>query len=154
MWIPRSLRPRIEILTEHFPALLVTGARQTGKTSLLRTLFPERRFVSLDLPSLEEVFRSAGIPPERGQALYHVLSRAGRLVKLRGGLTFHADALTDLKQRLLNFRQKSETIDVAAFKERPLLLVVAERVATGVPAATFVIANCALVVEEPPTAKS
>ncbi len=45
-------------------------------------------------------------------------------------------------------------VDVAAFKLNPLLLVVAAIVAVGVPAATPVNANCAEVVEAPPTAKS
>lgn len=34
-----------------FPALVVTGGRQTGKTTLLRHLFPAASFASLDLPS-------------------------------------------------------------------------------------------------------
>lgn len=51
MWIDRSVSPRIRELSRHFPALLLTGARQTGKTSLLRKLFGEAHFVSLDLPS-------------------------------------------------------------------------------------------------------
>jgi hypothetical protein len=34
--------------------LVVTGARQTGKTATLRRLFPYHRFVSLDLPSEAE----------------------------------------------------------------------------------------------------
>ncbi|MGB1110654.1 MAG: ATP-binding protein [Gammaproteobacteria bacterium] len=34
--------------------LVVTGARQTGKTSILRRLFPSYSFVSLDLPSEAE----------------------------------------------------------------------------------------------------
>ena len=45
-------------------------------------------------------------------------------------------------------------MEVEAVSESPLLLVVAERVAVGCPAATLVMANCALVVDEPPTAKS
>jgi predicted AAA+ superfamily ATPase len=36
------------------PVVVVTGARQTGKTSTLRRLFPDHRFVSLDLPSEAE----------------------------------------------------------------------------------------------------
>jgi hypothetical protein len=32
----------------------VTGARQTGKTTLLREAFPDHHYVSLDLPSLAE----------------------------------------------------------------------------------------------------
>ena len=35
--------------------MVLTGARQTGKTSLLRRLFPGRNFVSLDLPSEAEL---------------------------------------------------------------------------------------------------
>jgi len=37
----------------------VTGARQTGKTSVLRHTFPGHRFVSLDLPSEAELAESA-----------------------------------------------------------------------------------------------
>lgn len=36
------------------PVVVLTGARQTGKTSLLRRLFPGHGFVSLDLPSEAE----------------------------------------------------------------------------------------------------
>ena len=38
-------------LAAHFPALVVTGARQTGKTTLLTKLFPDHHYVSLDLPA-------------------------------------------------------------------------------------------------------
>jgi predicted AAA+ superfamily ATPase len=36
------------------PGVLLTGARQTGKTSLLQKLFPSYGYVSLDLPRLAE----------------------------------------------------------------------------------------------------
>ena len=36
------------------PVVVLTGARQTGKTSLMRRLFPDHGFVSLDLPSEAE----------------------------------------------------------------------------------------------------
>ena len=35
----------------HFPAVVVTGARQTGKTTLLTRMFSEHHYVSLDLPA-------------------------------------------------------------------------------------------------------
>jgi predicted AAA+ superfamily ATPase len=35
----------------HFPVVILTGARQTGKTTLLRSAFPGHRYTSLDLPS-------------------------------------------------------------------------------------------------------
>jgi len=51
MWIERRLSAQALSAARQFPALVVTGARQTGKTTLLRQLFPEASFASLDLPS-------------------------------------------------------------------------------------------------------
>ena len=45
---------RLERLAAAFPALILTGARQTGKTTLLKRLFPDHRYVSLDLRLLAE----------------------------------------------------------------------------------------------------
>lgn len=39
------------MLAAHFPVVIVTGARQTGKTTLLREGFADHHYVSLDLPS-------------------------------------------------------------------------------------------------------
>jgi len=54
MWIPRSIEPRLIRSVRTRPAIVLTGARQTGKTSTFRRLFPGHRFVSLDLPSEAE----------------------------------------------------------------------------------------------------
>jgi uncharacterized protein len=51
MWIPREIESRLRRSARTRPAVVLTGARQTGKTSTLRRLFPERAFVSLDLPT-------------------------------------------------------------------------------------------------------
>jgi predicted AAA+ superfamily ATPase len=51
-WIGRAIASRVVELAAHFPALLLTGARQTGKTTLLRRSFPAASFVTLDLPSV------------------------------------------------------------------------------------------------------
>lgn len=50
MRFKREISEKIRRLTAHFPALVLTGARQTGKTTLLREMFPEHTYVSLDLP--------------------------------------------------------------------------------------------------------
>lgn len=50
MWIDRIARPIVLKRAQQFPVLLLTGARQTGKTSLFRRLFPEHQYVTLDDP--------------------------------------------------------------------------------------------------------
>lgn len=54
MWIPRDLEARLRQAAKTRPVVVLTGARQTGKTSLLRRMFPKHGFVSLDLPSEAE----------------------------------------------------------------------------------------------------
>ena len=51
MWIPRDVEGRLRRSARTRPVLVLTGARQTGKTSTLRRLFPGHGFVSLDLPT-------------------------------------------------------------------------------------------------------
>lgn len=51
MFIDRQLSKQVLSAARQFPALVITGGRQTGKTTLLRHLFPEASFASLDLPS-------------------------------------------------------------------------------------------------------
>ncbi len=54
MWIPRTVEPRLERSAKTRPVIVLTGARQTGKTSTLLHLFPNYEFVSLDLPTEAE----------------------------------------------------------------------------------------------------
>ncbi|MEI6877357.1 MAG: ATP-binding protein, partial [Spirochaetota bacterium] len=54
MILSRLLADRLTSSAERFPALVLTGARQAGKTTLLEACFPRHRYVSLDLPSLAE----------------------------------------------------------------------------------------------------
>ena len=54
MWIPRYLEARLLRSARTRPVVVLTGARQTGKTSTLRRLFPDLGFVSLDLPTEAE----------------------------------------------------------------------------------------------------
>lgn len=49
-FIDRQLGHRLLEAARHFPAVVLCGARQTGKTTLLRHLFPGHVYVSLDRP--------------------------------------------------------------------------------------------------------
>ena len=50
MEFQREIAPAVLRLAAHFPSVVVTGARQTGKTTLLTRLFPRYHYISLDLP--------------------------------------------------------------------------------------------------------
>ena len=54
MWIPREVEARLRRSAKTRPVVVLTGARQTGKTSTLRRMFPNHRLVSLDLPTEAE----------------------------------------------------------------------------------------------------
>jgi hypothetical protein len=51
MWISRDVEGRLKRSAKTRPVIVLTGARQTGKTSTFRHLFPDYAFVSLDLPT-------------------------------------------------------------------------------------------------------
>ena len=51
MWINREAESLLKQRVSTRPAVVLTGARQTGKTALARRLFPDFHYVSLDLPS-------------------------------------------------------------------------------------------------------
>jgi len=55
--IPRHIASTLERLVRGYPVLLVTGPRQSGKTTLVRALFSGLPYVSLEQP--DERKRSA-----------------------------------------------------------------------------------------------
>jgi predicted AAA+ superfamily ATPase len=56
--IPRTLTRSINRLKEKFPVISITGPRQSGKTTLLKSCFPEYRYVSFENPDILEFVRA------------------------------------------------------------------------------------------------
>jgi len=54
MWINRKIASIILEVSRQYPVVLLTGARQVGKTTLLTRLFNEYDYISFDLPSIAE----------------------------------------------------------------------------------------------------
>lgn len=52
--IERNLAPKARRLAEQFPAVTITGSRQSGKTTLARMAFPELPYASLEAPDVRE----------------------------------------------------------------------------------------------------
>ncbi len=59
-YISRALEERLRKYEKTYKAIMVTGARQVGKSTLLKRVFPDRKYVSLDDPFLEQQAREAG----------------------------------------------------------------------------------------------
>ena len=59
-WYRRELEKTVQKEAARRPAVLVTGSRQAGKTSLLQRALPDYTYVSLDLPRIAEEAESAG----------------------------------------------------------------------------------------------
>ena len=53
-YIKRSIEDVIKKSDKTFKCVLITGARQTGKSTLLKKLFPEKKYVSFDDPFIED----------------------------------------------------------------------------------------------------
>src|SRR5438309_5787094 len=57
-YIQRRLAGVLLDAARHFPAVVVTGPRRAGKTTLLRRLFPKARYVLLEDPDIQARVRS------------------------------------------------------------------------------------------------
>ncbi|MCR4702338.1 MAG: ATP-binding protein [Saccharofermentans sp.] len=58
MYINRTLENRVKYLAEHFPVILVSGARQVGKTTLLKKITEDKndiQYVTLDHPRIRQL---------------------------------------------------------------------------------------------------
>ncbi|MDE5967915.1 MAG: AAA family ATPase [Muribaculaceae bacterium] len=53
--ISRDITPKLVYLASKFPIVTLTGPRQSGKSTLLKNLFSEYRYVSLENPDLREL---------------------------------------------------------------------------------------------------
>jgi uncharacterized protein len=57
-FVSRTLQPVVLEAAHSFPAVVVTGPRQTGKTTMLRRLFPRASYVLLEDPDVQARARS------------------------------------------------------------------------------------------------
>ena len=59
-YIKRKIEEKLLTSSKTFKAVLLTGARQVGKSTVLKNVFPNYKYVSLDDPFLEEQAKTSG----------------------------------------------------------------------------------------------
>ncbi|MFZ3048912.1 MAG: ATP-binding protein [Desulfatirhabdiaceae bacterium] len=52
--IKRNLSPKLKSLAEQYPVVTLTGPRQSGKTTLVKSVFPDWGYISLEEPDMRE----------------------------------------------------------------------------------------------------
>ena len=60
MYIRRHVEDTIKKVSEMYPAVIVTGPRQVGKTTVLKKLYGNLKYVTLDNPETLEYARKEG----------------------------------------------------------------------------------------------
>lgn len=103
--VPRRLLPRLQDVATRHPVVVLTGPRQSGKSTLMRMAFPDRPYVSLEAP---DVRRSAIEDPRGFLAAYRdgaVLDEIQRAPDLLSYLQVEVDARPDPGRFLLTGSQ-------------------------------------------------
>lgn len=114
MYIRRAIEPYILRAEKSFKAVLITGARQTGKSTTLRHLFPQMKYVPIDDPFVEEqaeenphMFMMLNPPP----VIYDEVQRTPQLFRF---IKLQCDASDQKGQFLLSGSQPLELMENAA----------------------------------------
>ena len=113
-YIHRQIEEVVCKAAQSFKAVLITGARQTGKSTLLRELFPERKQLSFDDLFLEE---QAKENPEMFMMLHEppvIMDEVQRVPDLFRYLKLHCDGSEAKGQFLLSGSQPFSLMRLAS----------------------------------------
>ncbi|MCM1310518.1 MAG: ATP-binding protein [Bacteroides sp.] len=99
--IHRNIEAKLRQLSEKFPIVTVTGPRQSGKSTLLKNLYPDYRYVSLENPDMR---RFASEDPNGFIKTYNshvIIDEAERVPDLFSYLQTHVDNVNESGMYLL-----------------------------------------------------
>ena len=113
-YIPRAIEPYVRNGTRSFKCLLLTGARQTGKSTLLKRNFPDFKYVPLDDPFVEDQAKESPnmfLMLNPAPAFFDEVQRAPSLFRY---IKLSCDEREDRGQFLLSGSQPLELMESAS----------------------------------------
>jgi selenocysteine-specific elongation factor len=75
------------------------------------------RKTGLNPPEMEEIMAQMSLSRSKLESIYFLLLKQGRLIRIKEGRVFHAEALEALKRKVWEYRGTSEVMDVSTFKD-------------------------------------
>lgn len=91
MWIPRTLSVKLREAAGQMPIVSVSGPRQSGKTTLVRQVFPEYEYANLENPLTREYARENPFRFLRQAPQGIIIDEAQRLPELFSYVQVHVD---------------------------------------------------------------
>jgi predicted AAA+ superfamily ATPase len=58
MLVSRNIASELSQLATQYPVVTITGPRQSGKTTLARTVFPNKPYFNLENPDTRQIIQS------------------------------------------------------------------------------------------------
>lgn len=109
-FINRQIETKIRELLPKYPIIAVTGPRQSGKTTLLKNIFPDYRYVSLEDPSSREFAQNDPISFLKAYNDRVIFDEAQRVPELFSYLQTTVDNNREMGQFILSGSQNFHLI--------------------------------------------
>lgn len=108
MYIKRHIEPIIEKSKAGYPAVLIVGARQVGKSTVLKNLYPSMKYETLDDPFLLQTIEADTVGYLKLQGTPFIIDEVQRVPNLFLGLKYMIDTQKHDGMYLLTGAQKFE----------------------------------------------
>ena len=106
MYIKRHIEKVIERARKEYPSLLITGARQVGKSTVLREMYPDYAYETMDDLAINAAVQSDPLGYLRMQGTPFIIDEVQKVPDLFGSLKYVIDKERKVGQYLLTGSQK------------------------------------------------
>ncbi len=120
MYMKRDIEALLRRAAKSFPAVLVTGPRQSGKTTLLKNVFPKADFVTFDDPVMQDYART----DPRG-----LIDRYGKKPVIFDEIQYVPELFSYLKMAIDNDRSRTGKWLLTGSQQFPMMHAVSDSLA-------------------------